>query len=59
MRIVLCHLANPHQAVEGTIGFIAVATAKFSHPDRQIAIATLIGLENLNVRWTVHRLERQ
>src|SRR5690606_6262927 len=39
--------------------FVAVNGAKFSKADRQVAIRTRLGLVNLTVVWTVHRLEQK
>src|SRR3954454_8336145 len=54
MPIVLGELANAHDAMEGAVRLVAMATAVFSEPHRQFAIAGNALLEDLDVRRAVH-----
>ena len=57
MRVILRHLAHPHQPVQRAMGLIAVATPKFGHTNGQVAIAFNALFENLHMRRTIHRLQ--
>ena len=59
MPIVLRECAYTHDAVQTARRFIAVALAKFTHAQRQFTVAFNALLEDQNVPWAVHRLERE
>ena len=58
VRVVLCHLAHPHQSMQRAMSFVAVTAAKLRHPDRQVAIGFDALFKYLNMRRTVHGLQR-
>ena len=57
MSVILRKATHPHNPVQCPRGFIAVATAKFGHPQGQIAIGLQALIEDLNVTGAVHRLQ--
>ena len=59
VAVVLGEGAHPHQAVQRAGRFVAVAGAHLGHADRQLAVATLAPVEDLDVAGAVHRLQRQ
>src|SRR5258708_5931339 len=57
VRIVLGESAHPHQPVQGTGQFRAIAGAQFGVSQRQVAIGTLGRLIDANMERAIHRLE--
>ena len=57
MAVVLGELAHAHQAVQGAVRLVAVATAHFGHAQRQIAVGFDALAEDQHVRRAVHRLQ--
>jgi hypothetical protein len=57
--VVLGEGAHPHDAVHGARRLVAVAGAELGHAQRQLAIALLADVEDLDVAGAVHRLDGQ
>src|SRR5439155_19911727 len=57
--VILRKGAYAHDAMQGARGFVAVAEAELAIAQRQLAVAAQVGVEDLHVARTVHRLDRE
>ena len=57
MGVVLSEAADAEQAVEGTVEFMAMDQAEFSHAHREVAVTVDIALIDQDAAWAVHRFD--